>query len=162
MNNPQTLVGIAAIALLLTAAAKAQTVYKSVDEEGRVTYSEEPPAQADALRVEEVQIAPGPTEEQRIEAERRAKQQEATAKMAADKRNKETEKASGDLDAAQERLRSAELALKEAKIESDDDWQYLATGGRVLKQSYFERIQGAERKVQEAQDAVRDAKRSPR
>jgi len=157
--NKQRIVRIAAIAFLAASGAAAQTVYKSVDAQGRITYSEEPPQQADPLTVEEVKIAPGPTEEQRMEAMRRAQQIEATTRAAAEARDIESKEQQGDLADAQEKLRRAELELEEAKIQSDDDWQYLATGGRVLKQSYLDRVRNAERKVQEAQDAAQTAKR---
>ena len=42
---------VAALALLLSAAAEAQTVYKSVDESGRIVYTDRPPAKSDASKV---------------------------------------------------------------------------------------------------------------
>jgi hypothetical protein len=65
---------IAAIALLGTFAAMAQEIYKSVDAQGRVTFSSSPPPGVPGELVQKVKIPPGPTEEQRQEAAQRAKE----------------------------------------------------------------------------------------
>jgi hypothetical protein len=72
--NRQSQLTIAAIALLGTFAAMAQEIYKSVDAQGRVTFSSSPPPGAPGELVQEVKIPPGPTEEQRQEAAQRAKE----------------------------------------------------------------------------------------
>jgi len=58
---------------------------------------------------------------------------------------------------AERGLRNARIALQEARIKGDDDWQYLAAGGRVLKQSYLDRVKDAERRVKDAEEGLRRA-----
>lgn len=64
---------IATAALLAAFTASAQTVYKSVDARGRVSYSSTPPITAPEEMIEKVKIAPGPTEQQKQDAAQRAK-----------------------------------------------------------------------------------------
>lgn len=58
------------------ATVAAETLYKSVDDKGEVTFSDTPPE--NAARVQEIQVQPAPTEQQQresMETERRIKQQ---------------------------------------------------------------------------------------
>ena len=64
---------ITTIALLAACTASAETVYKSVDAQGRVSYSSTPPTTAPEEMIEKVNIAPGPTEQQKPDAAQRAK-----------------------------------------------------------------------------------------
>lgn len=64
---------IATVALLAACTASAETVYKSVDAQGRVSYSSTPPITAPEEMIEKVKIAPGPTEQQKQDATQRAK-----------------------------------------------------------------------------------------
>jgi outer membrane biosynthesis protein TonB len=71
-NSFRTLRCLTVIALstsLLSAAALADTIYKSIDAEGNVTFSSTPPAGVDAQQIE---LQPGPTpaqQQQSLEAE---------------------------------------------------------------------------------------------
>jgi len=58
------------ILLLFAGSCAAQTLYKSVDEKGKVTYSDTPPA--DAVATESVPIAPGPSPQETEQARERA------------------------------------------------------------------------------------------
>jgi len=69
-----------AFGFVLTAEA-GQPVYKSVDEAGNVTYSAEPPSDAD--KVKQMELDPGPSEAQQVEAEDRARRQAAAAESGA-------------------------------------------------------------------------------
>jgi hypothetical protein len=64
-------------ASLLTTPAIAETVYKSVDKGGEVTFSDEPPA--NAVNVEKLHVQPAPTESQQHESMERAKRMESQA-----------------------------------------------------------------------------------
>jgi hypothetical protein len=58
------------------ATVAAETLYKSVDDKGEVTFSDTPPE--NAARVQEIQVQPAPTEQQQresMETEKRIKQQ---------------------------------------------------------------------------------------
>jgi TolA-binding protein len=148
----------ATVSLLAACAATAQSVYKSVDAQGRVTYSSSPPSTAAGETVEKVRIAPGPTERQQREAARRANDLEAGMRDAERQKQEQTAKRSQATSDAERELRKARIALEEAQIKGDDDWQYLATGGRVLKQSYLDRVDAAERRVQKAEKSLRSAR----
>jgi hypothetical protein len=63
--------------VLLTGTVTAGQIYRSVDAEGNVTFSSEPPE--NATSVEEVDIPPGPSAEEQHEARERMQRQEATA-----------------------------------------------------------------------------------
>ena len=62
------------VALLLALPLQADEVYKSVDEEGNVTYSEEPPA--DAKEIETLDTGPEPSSEEVGAAQEREKKLE--------------------------------------------------------------------------------------
>lgn len=101
------------------------TVYKSVDESGHVTYSQTPPA--GAARVEDVPLLPGPSDEVARESMERAKemQQEADARYDAlmEQRRQDAEareKAQAAAEAAAERRR--EQAYQESLEESMWGW----------------------------------------
>ena len=160
--NTQCRVTIATITLVCACTAAAETVYKSVDADGKVTYSESPPPDAAPLMVEEVPIAPGPTDEQQNAADERIKELESETKSAEQEREARAAESAEATSKAEEELRNAEIALQEAQIQGDDDWQYLAAGGRVLKQSYLDRVAEAERRVQQAEKALRNARAAGR
>ena len=75
---------MAVVSGLVTAAE----VYKSVDEAGNVTYSSEPPE--DSVKVDNVEVAPGPSEESVKKAQEAHEKTKQTAN-AIDKENKELE-----------------------------------------------------------------------
>ena len=91
-------------ALLLAAGTAAGQVYKSLDEKGRVIYSDRPVP--DAVSTEPVEIEEGPTEEQVREAEERAGQ------VVSRSREVDAERA-----AQQEARRQAEAAEKPKPVE---------------------------------------------
>jgi hypothetical protein len=63
---------------ILAATANAQTVYRSVDAHGNVTYSDQPPPR-NAVKVEEVSVQPGPSDAAQREARERVQRDEAKA-----------------------------------------------------------------------------------
>jgi hypothetical protein len=62
---------------LLAGTAAAEQIYKSVDAEGNVTFSNEPPA--GAVNVDQVKLQPGPSDAAQQAARERVRAQEATA-----------------------------------------------------------------------------------
>ncbi|MEA3277842.1 MAG: DUF4124 domain-containing protein [Pseudomonadota bacterium] len=149
---------ILVLSLLGVSTATAETVYKSIDPEGNVSYSSTPPPSSSGDVVEEVPIAPGPTQEQRQEAEQRLDDLEAASARADEQRQEREKERSQAAADAEQGLEKARMALEEAKIQRDDDWQYLATGGRVLKESYLDRVESAEQLVREAEQALQNAR----
>lgn len=146
------------LSLLTLSTAGAETVYKSVDAQGKVTYSSTPPPPGNAEAIEEVPIAPPPPESQRKQAEEQMRQLEidiARGEREREERRKKTADSTAD---AENELQKAQVELEEAKIQSDDDWQYLATGGRVLRQSYLDRVSKAEQRVKAAEQSLHGAR----
>ncbi|MGH8659073.1 MAG: DUF4124 domain-containing protein [Gammaproteobacteria bacterium] len=141
--------GISVLLLACCSLACSETIYKSVDSEGRVSFSSKPPA--GARQVEEIQIQPGPTAAQ-IEATKaranRTVEQAQKSESPAEKRRQAKM-------AAREKLRDAQAALEKAKAIQPEDWQSLAGGGRHLKQSYFDRIKEHESAVDKVTKALR-------
>lgn len=136
--------------LLLVPVAGAATIYKYTDAQGNVVFSDDPPP--DATNIEAVPLAPLPTEQERREAEAQAAEQreaagldEAQIKAAA--REKRL--------AAEQRLGEALDALDSAQVQQPDDWQHLADGHKELKESYFERVDKAQRAVEQARKDIR-------
>jgi hypothetical protein len=142
------------VVTLLVGPAGAQ-VYKSVDAEGRVTYSATPPPQEDAAVVEQVPLAPGPSEAERREAEQRVQAIGRELTRTEQERRTQASQGRGGVAEAEQALQQARSDLEQAKVQRLDDWQYLSGGGRVLKQSYLDRVQRAQQAVKTAEDAVR-------
>jgi hypothetical protein len=63
---------------LLSGTAAADQIYRSVDAEGNVTFSNKPPA--DAVSVDKVTVQPGPSEAAQREAQERTQRQGETAR----------------------------------------------------------------------------------
>jgi hypothetical protein len=69
--------GCVLLLVMLAGTAAAEQIYKSVDAEGNVTFSNEPPA--NSVSVDQVDVQPGPSEAAQREAQERMQRQEATA-----------------------------------------------------------------------------------
>lgn len=148
--------------LLLTGAAGAQQVFRSIDADGNVTFSSSPPSPNSGARVDTITLAPGPTPEQRAAAEERMRQIEAEAERITQDRAARRAQQQSDVQGAREALRQAEAELVKAQERGDGDWQTLATGGRVPSAAYDDRVEQAEQRVQEARDALNRAQQGGR
>ncbi len=84
---------LAAPAGLFAPAAGAATVYKSVDAEGRVTYSDQPPENADLVEVLDYQVQQRSPEDVEGDLARIEAMRETTDRMAADRREREASRA---------------------------------------------------------------------
>lgn len=146
------------LAALSAAPAVADTVYKSVDDQGNVTYSAEPPKASEAKRVEEIRVGDGPSEEEQAEALQRMREMELTVERLEQERMLEAQAQDAAVAAARAELEEAQAALEQAREMSPDDWQRIVTGGRTPKPSYFERVDRAEQRVQAAEQALREVR----
>jgi|GEM_PF-1404692 len=77
MNRLKQIIVACCMLFMLTATAMAEQIYRSVDADGNVTFSNEPPA--DAVDVDEVKVRPGPSAAEQQAARERMQAQEATA-----------------------------------------------------------------------------------
>jgi Domain of unknown function (DUF4124) len=73
---------------LLAGTAAAEQIYRSIDADGNVTFSSQPPA--GAVTVDEVSVQPGPSEAAQREARERMQRQEATADELSEARARRT------------------------------------------------------------------------
>ena len=96
--------------------ASGATVYKTVDENGRVTYSDQPPGDGEAVEVLNLQVEPRSAEEIEGDLARIEAMRETTDRMAADRRERE---------AARSRARAeAEAARTAAYQQAYPDYYY--------------------------------------
>lgn len=106
--------------------ADAQQVYRSVDPQGNVIYSDEPPA--DAAQTQSIELPPGPTEEQVKQAQQRTREiQESADKMAGEREQREkiaAEKRREEEQRQQAAEQEARLARLEALQRNQDYWDY--------------------------------------
>lgn len=152
-----------ATALLVAAAAPswAQTVYKLIDRNGKVTYSGDPPKDFDG-RVIRIDIDPNANKAtlgvpKPAAAPSGREEPGAKAKEAAPPQPTEAQK----LEAAQGRLERARKALADAREHpGDGDIRFIGNVGGgtrpVPTEEYQQRLAGLERAVKEAEDEVRE------
>lgn len=130
----------------------AESVYRSVNENGEVVYSSKPPL--GAKNVESIQLQPGP-----LESDVNAAKQRAIGLKQAIKKSQQREKNrlidKRKVDSKLNSLAEAEKKLQKAKVIQDSDWQFLARGGRHLKPAYFERIKKAEAAYERAKKELK-------
>ena len=123
-----TLLSVTLLTLLtgLQQSGSAQQVFRSVDSQGNISYSDAPPA--DASQTQTIDLPPGPTEEQVEQAQQRTRElkesvdqltseREAREKVQAEKRREQQER-----ERAQEQ--EARLARLEAMERNRDYWDY--------------------------------------
>ena len=140
--------------LLAAAPAAAETVFRHVDEQGNVSFSATPPPPGTALEVEAIEIAPGPTPEQREAAEQRARDLMEETERRRLERAQPRAAMPAERAAAEQELQQALTELDEARVQRDDDWQHVKGRGRFLAPRYFERVEKAEQRVEAARRAL--------
>ncbi len=139
---------LAAFIMTQPALIQAGDVYRSVDADGNVTYTDNPPANGGL--VEKVEILPGPSEASRLDTERRNAE---IRKAMEDARTKRLEKSASKeerLSKARKELDEAEEDLKRSRELGEGDRQFLSGGKSRIRPEYFERIKEAESKVEAA------------
>lgn len=139
---------LALFILALPAHLLAGDVYRSVDAEGNVTFTDKPP-EADRS-VEKIEIHPGPSEASRLDTERRNAAIRKAMEEARDKRLEKEAARDDRLSEARNALSKAEDELKQSKEIGEDDRQYLSGGRSRIRPEYFERLKEAEAKVEKA------------
>jgi hypothetical protein len=140
---------------LMGAVAGAQQVYKSVDQQGKVIFSDKPPA--DAKSVTPVEIKPGPSEADVREAVARERALgQAASQVGKPRAGAGQNRTSGVADAKAE-LAGAERRLDEAKQIGPGDRKGTASGGSRLSEDYRQRVQAAEAAVEKARKRLKQA-----
>src|ERR1019366_3417330 len=149
------------LALLLgacvSASVMAETLYKSTDSSGRVSYSDKP--LQGAAKVERVLVQPLDRESAaRGEAEQdKLRQQEEEFQQRERRRERALDKAHAEVIAALDALKEAQQR-REAGVEPlPGERLGNADGGSRLRRSYFERQQALDREVSAAQERLEQA-----
>jgi hypothetical protein len=144
----------------LTVSAGAQSVYRSVDENGRVIFSDSPTPGATSTREIEVQPHSRP-EAEAEESRRRAEQAIRAADESQQRRDAAKAEREAAVGAAEQRVREAEAALAEAREVGEGDRRGTAGGGSRLTPEYEARVRAAEAERDRARrelDAARTAR----
>lgn len=140
---------------LLSQSAVGDEIYRSVDAEGNVTFTDTRPA---GNTVERVELPPGPSEETLRQTEQRNREIRNAAEQAERKRLQRQQEKTARIEAAKKELADAQAKLADAKTIKDEDRQHLAGGKRRLDPGYFERIEQAEAAVEAARKALQAAR----
>lgn len=151
-----TAVSILTIVTSVSALAQ-QSVYKSIGPDGDVIYSSKPPTDRPAERVE---LPPGPSPEQQAAAHERLNALQERLEAQRLERQQARAQASQRVEKAEQAVRSAQEKLAEARTRDrgPEDWQTLASGGRVPSDAYRERVEAAETELEQAKRALRRAR----
>ena len=142
------------LAISISFAASAQTVYKHVDKDGKVTYTDEPPSKEQAAQKVDIDTKRNIAEP--------LGHRPAQAKESADKQLKRRadREATSEREIAQAsaKLDSARDELARGKEPQEDDWMTVgAQAGkpaRILNEAYFDRIKQLEAAVKQAEEEL--------
>lgn len=139
--------GVSLVLMLAISPLAHAKIYRVVDDNGNVSYTDTPP-KSDPATVEEVDI-PKVTNSYDSQSIRERQRGLIEGWNARDEYNeglqKEKDAVTNDL---AEKLRRAELALKEAKTIKDGDMWRLKTGGTRKSPEYIKRVEQAEANVE--------------
>lgn len=159
---------LALVAILATAipCAFAQTVYKLIDRNGKITYAEEPPKYFDG-QVIRIDIDPN-ANKATLGVPKRPKEPDRGTEPGAkrDRTPAAQPSAAQRREAAERRLDAARHALEEAREKpGEDDIRFIGNAGGgtrpVPTEAYQQRLANLERAVKEAEDEVRGLEKQP-
>ena len=153
------------------ASAQTATVYKHVDKDGKVTYSEKPPAKPDPKA--DIKAPPG-AKKIEMDNERnviksftpKSNSDGAADVRSFDKRIEKNDSLRAELDEALRELDEAKAALEAGKDPLEDEWQTIGAGqgrvSRVPTDAYHQRVKSLEKSVEDAAAKVKRAENAVR
>ena len=150
-----------ALLLMSSAAVAATTLYKTVDEQGNISYSDVPPG--DTRDVEEIDIKQGdmnvlPSED----VQQQIEQQKQLDKQDADRQRADNKDWQQRYEQAQAELSAAEQTLESAREINEGDTVGSAYGGARPNADWIERLERAEADVADKQQQLDQIKRQRR
>ena len=151
--------GVMVAGLCLCAASIAQAdslIYKWVDKDGVVSYSQNPPTEPGARNVTNFTVESLPAAQQRA-ANRMLANLEKMADAEYAAREKRLKQADQKIEAALQRLQKAERRLSEGSTPTGADRVGNVGGHARLRDSYFNRLAQLQEEVDRAQQALNDA-----
>ncbi|MBW9257317.1 MAG: DUF4124 domain-containing protein [Candidatus Thiodiazotropha sp. (ex. Lucinisca nassula)] len=140
------------VVLLLPLTLTAE-VYRTVDEDGNVTYTDTPPA--DPQNVERVEIQPGPSEESISDTMERNRAIRKAMEEVQEKRLEKSTARKDRVSKAEQEVEEAEKQLSAMEELGDDDRQQLQGGKSYIRPEYFERVKKAQRELDEAKKRLK-------
>ena len=120
--------------LTLPSSPQAQEVYKSIDAEGNVIYSDAPPANAAATK--EVELPPGPSKEEIADAQRRGQEFQASVDKMVEERKKKEAALAEKRRLQEERERELEMDARLARLEELEERQSYRDWGAYYYRPY--------------------------
>ncbi len=156
-DRMRTTAGLAVlIAGLFIQTASGEEVYRSVDKDGNVTFTNIP--SAGNASSERIELPAGPSQESLRQSKLRNGEIRRAADDAQSRRMQEQREKKARVRAAEKQLQEAEARLDKAKVIRDEDRQNLAAGKRPIDPDYFKRVKQAKEAVDEARKALRQAR----
>jgi chaperonin cofactor prefoldin len=129
-------------------------VYRTIDEQGNVTYTDSPPA--DPKKIEKVTIQPGPSVESINDTKARNRAIREAMEEAQEKREEKRTVREDKLTKAEREVEEAKMHLADMEAMGDDDRQHLQGGKSFIKPEYFERVKKAQQRLEEAEKRLRE------
>ena len=160
------------LALVIAGASSAQTstVYKHVDKDGKVTYSEKPPAKDDP----KVEGKADGAKKLGVDNQRnviksyvpKTGSDGTGAARAFDKRVDRNNELRAKLEEAQRELEDAKAAFEAGRDPLDDEWQTVGAAAgrpaRIPTEGYHQRVKALEQAVKNAEEKVKQAETAVR
>jgi hypothetical protein len=132
------------------------TIYKWVDKNGVVSYSQEPPPGKDAQNVTSFTVESLPPAQQKA-ANRMLLDLQKSEDTEFAERQKRLKQADHKVDLALRRLQEAERHLSDGSEATGNDRIGIGNGHTRLRESYFNRVQNLQNQVDAAQQSLNDA-----
>ena len=147
-----------ALFLAMSFAATAQTIYKQVDKDGKVTYTDKPPSKDQAAQKVDIDTERNVSNPLVSKPAQSRESADSQLKRRADTdaaRGKEVEEARAKLDLAKEEL-------ERGKEPQEEDWKTVGSGAgkpaAILNEAYFERVKQLEAAVRQAEEELNSAR----
>jgi hypothetical protein len=144
---------LVALAMVLPLTLSAE-VYRTIDEQGNVTYTDSP--QVDPKKIEKIEIQPGPSEESISDTMERNRAIRKAMEEAQEKRLEKSTARKDRLTKAEQEVEEAEKNLAAMEELGDDDRQSLQGGKSYIRPEYFERVKKAQRELDEAKKRLKE------
>lgn len=144
---------LVALVMVLPLSVPAE-VYRTIDEQGNVTYTDSPPAEPKTI--EKIEIQPGPSQESISDTLERNRAIREAMEEAREKRLEKSTTRKERLAKAEQEVEAAEKKLAAMEEIGDDDRQTLQGGKSYIRPEYFERVKKAQQELDEAKKRFKE------
>ena len=143
------------LCLVLSCAASGETIYKEVDKDGKVTYTDKKPDDS-GKKVEKVDIDKNRNIAQPL-VSKEEKEGGSRSSAKSEQRVARDNDLLAKLDQARENLEHAKEALAAAQTPADDEWIFTVRGTRIPNEAYYERVKTFEDALKKAEEDLANA-----